>query len=120
MNRYHWQDAVNALVGIWIFVSPWVLKHTMPSNPVAGELAMWNLWIVGAIIFVVGSFAVIAYRAWEEWVILIAGAWFIVSPWLLGFSASLALLSNAIVFGALIFFFAAWVLTEGPRTRMAR
>jgi hypothetical protein len=29
--RKHWQDWGNLVLGLWVFVSPWVLQHTRPG-----------------------------------------------------------------------------------------
>ena len=112
MNGQHWQDWVNGFLGFWIFISPWALQHMMPSDAVTGNLAMWNLWAVGVAVLVVAAFALFAYQPWEEWTNLALGAWLLISPWLLGFSASAALVWNAVFIGALIVLFAVWALLE--------
>ena len=119
MNKQHWQDWVNGFLGFWIFISPWALQHTMPSDAVVGGLAMWNLWTVGVIVLVVAAVALFAYQAWEEWTNLILGAWLLISPWFLGFSASTALVWNAVIIGALVVLFAAWALLEGQSPQQA-
>ena len=41
-----WQEWVNLLIGIWLFIAPWVLGFTgLPG-------ASWDHWIVGALIFI--------------------------------------------------------------------
>lgn len=40
------------------------------------------------------------------------GAWLLVSPWPLGFSASTALMWNAVIVGALVALLAAWTLYD--------
>ncbi|HEY7577213.1 MAG TPA: SPW repeat protein [Acetobacteraceae bacterium] len=41
-----WQERWNAILGIWVFIAPWILGF-------AGELgaASWDHWVVGAIVF---------------------------------------------------------------------
>lgn len=43
-------------------------------------------------------------KRWQEWVMLIAGAWFVVAPWVLGFieELSMAALYNAVIVGVAI------------------
>jgi hypothetical protein len=113
MNK-RWQDWINGLLGLWIIVSPWALEHTMPSD--TGGLAMWNLWTVGVAVLVIAAIALFAFQAWEEWTNAILGVWLLVSPWLLGFSTSTALVWNAVIIGTLVAVFAGWALYEaqGP------
>jgi predicted membrane protein len=46
-----WEEWVNILAGIWLFISPWVLKFS------ATRPALWNALIVGAL--------VIIFAAWD-------------------------------------------------------
>lgn len=50
-----WPSCINALVAIWLVVSPWVLKFATDQVP------FWNTPSLGAIVFVL-SLAVVAAR----------------------------------------------------------
>lgn len=97
-----WRDSANFVLGLWLFVSPWVLAF--------GEfnVAVWNAWILGVIIAVAALAALAQYHEWEEWVSLVFGAWLIVSPWVLGFTAATAALWNHVIVGLLVAGMAAW------------
>jgi hypothetical protein len=41
-----WQEWINLLLGIWVFIAPWALGFT----GLAG--AAWDHWIVGALVFI--------------------------------------------------------------------
>ena len=41
---HKWEEWVNALLGLWLIVSPYVLGFTMPRD------AMWNQIVVGVLI----------------------------------------------------------------------
>jgi len=43
----YWQERVNMVLGIWIFIAPWVLGFTDLRN------ASWDHWIVGALVFLI-------------------------------------------------------------------
>jgi len=110
-DKQHWQDWLNVLLGLWVFGSPWLLEHTMVTEvPGGGLLGMWNAWVVGLAVVVIGGITLYAFHAWEEWVNVVLGAWLLVSPWVLGFSKSAVLMWNAVIFGALILVFAGWAL----------
>lgn len=51
-----WQEWINLLLGIWIFIAPWVLGFVPVSN------ASWDHWIVGVLIFLVSLSNVSAGR----------------------------------------------------------
>jgi hypothetical protein len=40
-----WQEYVNIVLSIWIFIAPWVLGFAMLSG------AAWDHWVVGVLIF---------------------------------------------------------------------
>lgn len=116
MTKQHWQDWINGMLGLWVFGSPWFLEHTMVTEvPARGTLGMWNLWVIGLAVVVIAGFALYAFNAWKELANLILGVWLVASPWALGFSTSDMLMRNAVSFGALIVFFAAWALYDATR-----
>lgn len=43
-----WQEWITLLLGIWVFVAPWVLGFS--SSPFGA--AAWDHWIVGALVFI--------------------------------------------------------------------
>lgn len=97
-----WRDVVNAVLGLWIVASPWVLGF-------AGEqTAAWNAWIVGVIVAVAAVAALVQFHRWEEWVSAALGAWLIVSPWAFGVHAIQALVWNQIGVGLAIAVLAIW------------
>lgn len=44
-----WQEWINLLLGIWIFIAPWVLGFVHLTA------ASWDHWIVGALIFLISA-----------------------------------------------------------------
>jgi hypothetical protein len=120
MRKQHWQDWVNLVLGLWVIVSPWTIAHLMASaeNP-AGvtDAAMWDHYVIGIAVAILAAVALFAFAAWEEWTNVALGAWLLISPWLLGFSASAALAWNAVIIGVLVMGFAVWTLGEeqGPK-----
>jgi SPW repeat len=53
-----------------------------------------------------------AWRKWQDWVTLIAGAWLIVSPWLLGLTINATVQWTFVVLGAAIAVVALFALTN--------
>ena len=62
----------------WLGISPWALSYAHEATPA------WNAHIVGIVIAVA---ALAAFQKWEEWINAALGAWLIVSPFILSFSA---------------------------------
>ena len=71
----HWQDAVNAVLGVWLAVSPWALGHSADIVPTS------NAVIVGLALLAAALGAILVPRAWEEWTEAVLGLWLLVSPW---------------------------------------
>jgi hypothetical protein len=109
MLRQRWQNWLIAFVGLWVFVSPWVVPYLFPPE-VATGLVAWSHYLVGLAILAMGVAALAAYRMWEEWVDVALGAWLLASPWLLGFAAMTALTWNAVIMGLIVVLLSGWVL----------
>lgn len=100
----HWQDPVNALLGAWLVVSPWVLGFQDST------MAMANMIIVGLALGAAALGAAFVPRAWEEWTEAALGTWLVASPWVLGFAAIEAAMVSAVLSGIVIAVLALWVL----------
>jgi hypothetical protein len=100
----HWQDPVNAVLGAWLMVSPWVLGFQGVTVAMVSTIAIGTLLIASS----VGAMSVPA--AWEEWLDAILGAGLMMAPMLLGFDSVDAALANALLTGAVVTFLALWVL----------
>jgi SPW repeat len=104
-----WQDGANLVLGLWLLVSPWLFGYA------AAPTVAWNAYVVGVIIAVAAAAALIAFQKWEEWLNAVLGAWLIVSPWVLGYTATTAAMWNHIVVGALVLILAIWSATTEHR-----
>lgn len=100
----HWQDPVNAVLGAWLILSPWVVGFG------DGNAAMANFVIVGVLLIAAALGAILVPKAWEEWVEAALGAWLLMSPWVLGFAGVPAALQNALFVGLAVTVLALWVL----------
>jgi hypothetical protein len=120
MTRY-WQDWVNYFLGLWVFGSPWFIEHMMISmEPGGGTRGMLNLWVVGLAVVVLTTLAINGIMtAWDQRAIFALGAWLLLSPWIIGFSATAPLMWNSVIFGGLIFVFAGWRLVDDRLRRTA-
>ncbi len=114
MENQRWRDWVTALVGVWIFLAPFIMPVLGAGN--AGGTIAVDHYTVGVALVVVALAAMIAYRVWEEWNGLVLGLWLGVSPWLLGFSANTPYIINALIAGAIVVVLTGWeALTEPER-----
>lgn len=101
----HWQDPVNASLGVWLILSPWIAGFD------ADQIATWNFVTVGVLLLATGVGTLLVPQAWEEWLDVALGAWLIASPWVLGFAATALATQNAVFCGLIVVAMAAWVLT---------
>jgi len=106
-------DVVNLILGGVLFFSPWLFD--LSSG------AQWQTAsIVGIIIAVLSIAALACFAVWEEWFLLVAGIGLIVSPWLLGFQNSDAMIINVVI-GVAVAILAAFevCLTRADRPQVA-
>jgi uncharacterized membrane protein HdeD (DUF308 family) len=110
-------DVVNLVVGVWLFLSPWILGFA-PQMEVS-----WNAWLSGIVVAGLAVAALAAFAEWQEWLNLITGIWVAISPWVVGFSANATATRNHIVVGVIVAVVAAvrlWFLNQGPPRVTAR
>lgn len=83
------------ILGIWLFVSPWVLGFVtalhaapgLPNSPGAtAGVAVWNAWILGGLAILVALSRIARLALWQDHAILVMGAWIFAAPWVLGFN----------------------------------
>ncbi len=96
------QDWINLVLAAFLFISPWLFAFT--SNATAS----WNAWICGAIIAALALAAIAWFAEWEEWINVALGAWLVIAPWVLGFSAVPAAMWTHVILGLVIIAFAGW------------
>jgi len=109
-NLSHWQDAGNLLLAVWLFVSPWLLNYSQEQLPA------WNSFAVAIIVGVFAIAAMIKFAQWEEWITIAVGVWLIISPWLLGYAATVAAMQNHVVIGAFVIILAGWEINAAEQT----
>jgi hypothetical protein len=99
-----WQDWMNLVLGLWLFVSPWALDYAGQQS------AAWNAYIVGAGIVVFAAIAAYMPKAWEEMINTGLGVWLVLSPYMLGFASHMMVALHTVVFGILVTAFAVWAM----------
>lgn len=100
----HWQDAVSALLGVWLISSPWVLGFQAES------VAMSNAVVAGIALLAVALGAIFVPAAWEEWTESALGLWLIISPWVLKIESLEWARISAVSTGVAVLILALWVL----------
>lgn len=123
-RRTHWQDWVNVLLAVWLFISPWVLNFggAVDGGTNAGGMAAvamyaaWNAWVLGAIIFLLSLSAVSQFTSTSEWISILLGAWVFIAPWVLGFWHIPAASWDHWIVGAVIVILGLWSLSSPSAT----
>lgn len=103
----NWQDWVNLVLGIWLFVSPWELQY-LNVSPLASDTA----FVIGAMLFVVSLTSRFAFHKNEEIIDLVLGVALMVSPWALDYAAIAMAMDNALIVGGVVIYFAVWSLWD--------
>ena len=96
-------DFIKLALSVFLILTPWTFGFT------AATVASGNAWISGAVIGLVSIAAIVALAEWEEWVSLVFGLWVAISPWLLGYHATVisAMRANATIGIAIVLLAAA-------------
>jgi hypothetical protein len=100
-------DLYNAILGAFLFVSPWLFAT---GHGPAREGA----FAAGMLLMLVSLLAIVAFREWEEWLNLAIGCWILVSPFVLDFPHN-AGMHVAVFVGAVVVFLSLlelWLIHE--------
>ena len=103
-----WEDWCSWLLGLWLCISPWALRFDL--EPTATRIAV----ISGILIILAEMMTLSVYRAWEEWINVILGAWLVICPWALDISSSAAR-ANLVAVGVLVLALAIYEIWEARR-----
>lgn len=113
-----WPSGINVLAGVWLILAPMTLGYPYLQQ------AVWNDRVVGTAIFVLAVARVAAPARFEviSWINFVLGAWLVVAPFLLAYSAGgspspdlaagtgdpTAAIANDIITGFVVLGMAAW------------
>jgi hypothetical protein len=100
-----WQDWGNAILGLWMAISPWALGFSVGASSAA--LAAW---VLGVAIVVLALIAVYMPRAWEEGINTLLGLCLLISPWVLSYADAPKASENAVSVGVLVTLLAVWAM----------
>ena len=103
-----WQDQVILLLGVWLFISPWVLGY-----PTDATIAI-NAYVAGAVIAILAAFDLYKTYAWAVIINLLAGLWVLVSPWVPALADRSAMMRNCVTVGLAVVVLALWELRSDP------
>ena len=108
MRENRWPDSLNTLLGLWVFLSPWLLRFSTGMD-VAARAA----WKLGAAVILFAAIAIYIPKAWKEGLKIILGLCLLISPWMLSYADMTKPTGNAVIAGLLMIIFAVWeMLTD--------
>lgn len=107
-RNQRWQDWVNLIAGIWLFITPWLFNYARTGYS-------WDAFLFGFIMIIFSIWAISDRRLWEEWVDSIIGIWVFISPWVLSFSFDYAALWNFLAVGFVATILSIWNLAVAPK-----
>jgi len=81
---HRWEDWVNLILGIWLFIAPWFWTGTARAI----QSARTDSLVLGVIVILMALWALASPNVQlPEWINTIAGIWLFIAPWVLGFAA---------------------------------
>ena len=86
-----WEDWCGMLLGLMIALSPWFPTEPDHGTDAERGFVILNAFAVGILVFGVAQLEYVALQRWEEVAELLAGLWLIASPYVLGYSGTLAI-----------------------------
>lgn len=97
-SAVRWTSGTNIVAGVWLVAAPFILDY---SN-IAG--AVWNDILVGVIVAILAWIRVGSPLLNEGvgWTNLVLGAWLILAPFVIGYSANTAALWNDVIIGFVV------------------
>ena len=124
----YWQDWANAILAVWLFISPWILQFGSGATGAgadaassgaawAAHTAAWNAWVLGVIVFLVAVSAISRMDFWQEYVNIVLSIWIFIAPWVLGFAMLSAAAWDHWIVGVLVFLLSISVLSRARQAR---
>jgi hypothetical protein len=108
LSTKRWQDQLILLIGVWLFISPWVLGYAAASEPAV------NAFIAAAIMVVLAVFDLYKSYVWAVLLNLVTGMWVAVSPWLVGVVPDRRMTASLLAVGVATVVLAQWELKSDP------
>lgn len=108
LSTKRWQDMTILVLGVWLFVSPWVLGY-VSDTPIA-----INAYIAGAAVALLAAFDLYKTYAWAVVLNLLIGVWVAVSPWVALLADRSSMMISNIIVGIAVVVLALWELRTDP------
>lgn len=116
-----WLSGINALLGAWLVVSPFLLTTTTGGL----SASVWNNVVIGAVIFLIAGYNYYrqsrnqAVSTGSASLVALLGLWMIVAPFVVFAVDTAAMFWSNVIAGTLVTIIAVYVAYEGRETEMA-
>lgn len=108
-----WMSWTNVVLGAWLVAAPFALAYTGVTAAVYEDI------ILGVVIALLAFWRAVgeetAGMANVSWVVAVAGLWVLVAPFVLGYAAVTAAITNDVIVGLAVALLASWrAVSHGP------
>lgn len=97
----------NLGLGAALIIAPFVTGFA------AGPAAVWNAYLVGAVIITCSCIALRTQGAWAEWTNATAGGWLVIAPFVIGFAGVASAMWTHVLIGLCVATIAAVQIYNG-------
>lgn len=108
-----WRNGLNAIIGVWFIIAPWVLGFADVSG------AVWTSVVFGAIQVIASVWAAYVdrpnWRVWQNWVSFVTGVWFILQPFVLSLTGNEGEVWTSVILGIVTAVLNLWTMWEGEK-----
>lgn len=114
VHQHHAQvrtaSGLDVLAAAWLIVSPWVLGYQAVSSATSNDVLFGAIICILALVRTLGAVRAAAL----SWTNAILGLWFVISPWVLGYSHVGMATTNSVVVGVVVMILACWSALATP------
>jgi hypothetical protein len=108
LNTRRWQDQLTLLLGLWLFVSPWVFGYAADAPQAI------NAYAAGLAMAVLAVWDLVRTYMWAVVLNILIGLWIVVSPWVLGMAGHRGMLNTSVIVGLAVIVLGLWELRSDP------
>jgi peptidoglycan/LPS O-acetylase OafA/YrhL len=103
-------STLSALVGLWLLLSPFVLRLAPPSLASALGVGSLSMAVFGLVVISLGTAAIISENSSMVWAEFAIGSFMLVLPWIVEFEGDPTATLNCLLSGVAVLFCAITVL----------
>jgi hypothetical protein len=99
-------NSLAALIGVWFIIAPWAFDFSDDKTALWTSVIIGAVQVISSLIGFLGS----GWTAWQNWISLLAGVWFIVLPYV--YSLETGETWTSVILGALTVLLNIWALAK--------